>query len=176
MSFLLPNSMHTSPFFRMWRHQPHPPPWISISGFYHILTTYLLASVPWRFHRQVFFLLQKWLCLPGFKIPRTTWPLKCFLVLSLLLQCSACHPLPQPRPLPSLDNCPLWASKSNSHITGVYLGGSTTLQCLFIDAGKVQNSLAYESSGDNTGRGVWLPIPQGASPALSGGRRETSEK
>ena len=157
-------------------HTLYPPPWISISDFYHILTTYLLASVPWRFHRQVFFLLQKWLCLPGFKIPQTTWPLKCFLVLSLLLHCSACHPLPQPRSLPSLDNCPLWASKSNFHITGVYLGGSATLQCLFIASGKVQNSLAYESSRDNTGRGGWLPIPQGASPALMGGRREMSEK
>lgn len=56
--FVTKFNAHFAALPRTWHHRLYPPPWISISDFDHILTTYLLASVLCRFHGCVFFLLR----------------------------------------------------------------------------------------------------------------------
>lgn len=178
MSFLLPNSTHTSQFFRVWCDIISHTLLLEFPSLTFTISWLLTCSsqFPEGFTGKPSFSFKNGY---AFQALKYRWLLDLLTVSWFCLYFSTVQlaiPFSNPDPSPSLDNSPLWASKSNSHITGVYLGGSSTLQCLCIATGKVPNSLAYESSGDNIGRGGWLPISQEASPALTGGRREMSKK
>lgn len=67
-------------------------------------TAHLLISVPWRFPQASLLSPSKWLCLPGFKIPLTTWPVNCFWFCLYFSTVQLAIPFSNPDPSPSLDN------------------------------------------------------------------------